>query len=117
VGQLRHLAGRQRRTILLPLSQWILKAQEPSRFAPSCVPDSIASGPAGDRCAFVPVHSYLSRTYKTDAVREKLSRRRMGARLANVPQCLIGNASIGSEALKNSSVAGFNRLSDDCQVS
>jgi glyoxylase-like metal-dependent hydrolase (beta-lactamase superfamily II) len=28
-----HLAGRQRRTILLPLSQWILKAQEPSRFA------------------------------------------------------------------------------------
>ena len=25
VGQLRHLAGRQRRTILLPLSQWILR--------------------------------------------------------------------------------------------
>ena len=52
--------------------------------------DPIASGPAGDRCAFVPVHSELSRTYKTDAVREKFSRGRIAVQLANVGQCPIG---------------------------
>ncbi len=39
VGQLRHLAARQRRALLLPLSQRILKTQEPSRC---CIPAWVA---------------------------------------------------------------------------